>query len=375
MLRPLPTLLLAVLLAAAPAAELNEALFSAARAGDTAAIAAALDRGADVNAPSRYDATAVFYAADRGHLEAVRLLLARGADVNRQDTFYRMRPIDLALGNGHVAVALLLLEKGSKGGASALGTGVERGDAALVKAALRATDLERASLESALLAAEKEKKAEIAALVKAALDARPADPAPSYAVEPAALTRYAGRYRSEASGLTVDVSLRGSGLVAESAGQPPFTLVPTAEATFRVAQREGMSVVFGGRGGLVETLTVQQPASTLVLTRVAAADTPAAPAPSAPAASRPPAARTAARPWPSFRGEGGAGNGDGQGAVTEWDVATGRNVRWKTAVPGIANSSPIVWGHKVFVTTALSRGGDATFRTGLYGDVKPVDDL
>ena len=56
-------------------------------------------------------------------------------------------------------------------------------------------------------------------------------------------------------------------------------------------------------------------------------------------------------------------------------MASGRNIRWKTAIPGIANSSPIVWGNRVFVTTAISKAGDKSFRTGLYGDVKPVEDL
>jgi outer membrane protein assembly factor BamB len=381
MLTAMPTLPLALtlLMAAAPAADPKEALWSAARAGDTARLAAALDKGADVNAKSRYDATALFYAADRGHLEAVRLLVARGADVNLQDTFYKMRPIDLALGNEHAAVAVLLLEKGSRGGGRALRTGVELGDAGLVKAALAAADTDRAALQAALAAAEKEKRAEIAALVKAALDARPPDAAPSYAVDPAVLPRYAGNYRSEASGLTVTVLLRDGQLVAETAGQPPLTLVPTAEATFRVAQMEGATVAFGGRGGMIESMTVTQPNATLVLARLAASAATAAsdvPAPQPPtAASVAPAPRTSPRPWPSFRGLGAAGNGDGQGAVAEWDVATGRNVKWKTPIPGIANSSPIVWGEKVFVTTAVSRAGDKTFRTGLYGDVKPVEDL
>ena len=70
-----------------------------------------------------------------------------------------------------------------------------------------------------------------------------------------------------------------------------------------------------------------------------------------------------------------SGNGDGQGAVTEWDVASGKNIKWKTPIPGIANSSPIVWGNRIFATTAISKAGDKTFRTGAYGDVKPVDDL
>ena len=61
--------------------------------------------------------------------------------------------------------------------------------------------------------------------------------------------------------------------------------------------------------------------------------------------------------------------------MSDWDVASGKNIKWKTAIPGIANSSPIVWGNRVFVTTAISKAGDTTFRTGAYGDVKPVDDL
>jgi outer membrane protein assembly factor BamB len=365
--------------AAAPTADLDAALWSAARAGDTAAIAAALDKGADVNAKSRYDATALFFAADRGHLEAVRLLVARGADVNVQDTFYRFRPLDMALMNDHAAVAVLLLEKGSKGGRAALRSGIELNDVALVKAALGVADVDRLTLQSALSAAEKDMRTEIAALVKAALDTRPPEPAPSYAVDPAVLVRYAGSYRSEASGLTITVSVRDGQLVTESAGQPPLALLATGEATFRVPQMQETTVVFGGRGGMVESMTVTQPSSTMVLARVAATAATTAPALTAATSSRAPtlspAARTAARPWPSFRGLAASGNGDGQGAVADWDVVSGRNVKWKTPIPGIANSSPIVWGDKVFVTTALSKSGDKTFRTGLYGDVKPVEDL
>jgi cytochrome c len=58
------------------------ALHDGARNGDVAAIAAALDGGADVNAND--GSTALYIAARRGHLEAVRLLIERGADVNAQ---------------------------------------------------------------------------------------------------------------------------------------------------------------------------------------------------------------------------------------------------------------------------------------------------
>ena len=74
----------------------NEALWEAARAGDTAAITAALAKGADVNAKARYDVTALIFAAGSGRLEAVKLLVARGANVNAQDTFYRARAAEMA---------------------------------------------------------------------------------------------------------------------------------------------------------------------------------------------------------------------------------------------------------------------------------------
>jgi outer membrane protein assembly factor BamB len=61
--------------------------------------------------------------------------------------------------------------------------------------------------------------------------------------------------------------------------------------------------------------------------------------------------------------------------VAEWDTATGKNIKWKMPIPGTANSSPIIWGNRVFVTTAVSKSDDKGVRTGAYGDVKPLDDL
>ena len=59
----------------------------------------------------------------------------------------------------------------------------------------------------------------------------------------------------------------------------------------------------------------------------------------------------------------------------KWDVATGENVLWKTPVDGVAVSSPIVWGDRVFLSTAVSSDPTAGIRTGLYGDVEPAKDV
>ena len=105
---------------------LAEELWDAARAGDAARVARALDKGADVNAKSRY-ATALTFAADKGHIDVVKLLLDRGADLNGQDTFYKFRALDMALMNNYQHVAMLLLERGSQGAGSALMSAVRSG--------------------------------------------------------------------------------------------------------------------------------------------------------------------------------------------------------------------------------------------------------
>jgi outer membrane protein assembly factor BamB len=81
-----------------------------------------------------------------------------------------------------------------------------------------------------------------------------------------------------------------------------------------------------------------------------------------------------AQNWPSFRGPAASGVNDGQKLPTKWDVAKGRNIAWKAAIPGLAHSSPIVWGDRIFVTTAVSSRPDAGFRRGLYGDGDASDD-
>ena len=47
-----------------------------------------------------------------------------------------------------------------------------------------------------------------------------------------------------------------------------------------------------------------------------------------------------------------------------WDVGASRNVAWKTAIPGLAHSSPIVWGDRIYVTTAVAASGRSQVKTG-----------
>jgi outer membrane protein assembly factor BamB len=74
----------------------------------------------------------------------------------------------------------------------------------------------------------------------------------------------------------------------------------------------------------------------------------------------------AARQWPAFRGVNLSGVAEAQARPPQtFDVPNGRNVRWRTALPGFAHSSPIVWDGRVYVTTAVpGTGGDVTLALG-----------
>ena len=78
--------------------------------------------------------------------------------------------------------------------------------------------------------------------------------------------------------------------------------------------------------------------------------------------------------WPSFRGPNASGVADGKPTAVKWNAATGENVAWKAPVDGVAVSSPIVWGNRVFVSTAISGDPKQGSRTGQYGDVEPITD-
>lgn len=81
-----------------------------------------------------------------------------------------------------------------------------------------------------------------------------------------------------------------------------------------------------------------------------------------------------AQNWPQFRGPSASGVVEGRPAASSWDATKAVNTRWKTEIPGLSHSSPVVWGKKVFVITAVSSAAKDETRYGLYGDVDPVKD-
>jgi len=55
--------------------------------------------------------------------------------------------------------------------------------------------------------------------------------------------------------------------------------------------------------------------------------------------------------WPQWRGPAGQGISTEKNLPTTWTAT--KNIKWKTPIEGLGHSSPIVWGKKIFLTTAL----------------------
>ena len=69
-----------------------------------------------------------------------------------------------------------------------------------------------------------------------------------------------------------------------------------------------------------------------------------------------------AQNWPSFRGPNASGVAEGTNPPVTWDLEKSQNVLWKTDIPGLSHSSPIVWGNNIFVITAVSSEAKPTFK-------------
>src|SRR5579859_809488 len=61
--------------------------------------------------------------------------------------------------------------------------------------------------------------------------------------------------------------------------------------------------------------------------------------------------------WPQWRGPNMTGYAPSGDPPIRWDEKT--NVKWKTLIPGRGSSTPIVWGERIFLLTAIDTGKEA----------------
>jgi outer membrane protein assembly factor BamB len=57
--------------------------------------------------------------------------------------------------------------------------------------------------------------------------------------------------------------------------------------------------------------------------------------------------------WPAWRGPAGSGHTAETGVPTQWDASA---VAWKSVLPGRGQSSPVIWGDRIFLTSYLEEG-------------------
>lgn len=377
-------LILAPTLAEAEAtSDPGAALIAAAQRQDIDQVKALLEAGTPVDAANRYGATALFYATDKGNLDLAKLLIEAGANVNVRDTFYSATPVGWALFSiseetQHREIVLLLLASGAEQADAALSAAVRMDDAEMLRAALATGKVSLEARRKTLAEAERAEKTAMAATLAEGLppeaQAEEADASPAPTLTAEDRTRYVGEFANTDIGMRIKIFVEGDQLKAQAGGQSALTLDPTGEDTFAAREQDGIDLTFAGRGGIVERFELAQGGQQLMFARAEPEAEGEAKAEAMAAAPLPAAKRGPAIQWASFRGPAASGIGDGQGVPSTWDGEAGTNVRWKTPIPGIALSSPVIWDQHVFVATATSEAGDDTFRTGLYGDVDSVED-
>ena len=231
--------------------ELNDQLFEAVRKGDAAAVTAALDRGADVNAKFRYGTTALFKAAERGNAAVAKILIDRGADVKVKDTFYNATAMTWAIDGDHWDVVRLLLAKDADAVDDVLMAGVRGSNEELVKMALERGGIKPENLTVALIMSSAEpKSAGIAEMLKKA------GAKPPFEVDAATIQSYAGKYKGE-PGPEITIAAKEGILFASGLGRGELRLMPLEKTTFRPLAFGGVTLTFNVEGGKVTGMTLK----------------------------------------------------------------------------------------------------------------------
>jgi outer membrane protein assembly factor BamB len=357
--RLMGTVLIALVATSAFASDRKrEALWSAVRAGDTKAIQAALASGAEVNAKNAIGVSALWIAASKGKLDVITLLVKRGADVNVRDGIWYMTPLSMSATS--LDIARFLIKSGAKDVDAALFAAVNTGKETLVRMILEEAKPGQDALDAGLYAATVAKNVKLQEiLTRAGAKSLP----PARQQDHKAWTKLAGTYESDGGG-TLVLSLKDVGLVTGGRW-----LKPTGPDSFTPLGSEGSRIRVERRGDEVARIIVTRFTAEYSYYRF----TKPALNPSALNDLKGGAVSVPLN-WPSFRGPNGTGVADGQQPPLAWNVKTGHHVRWKTPIPGLGHSCPIVWGDRIFVTTAVSGNPNPKIRIGNYGDVGSVND-
>ena len=85
-----------------------------------------------------------------------------------------------------------------------------------------------------------------------------------------------------------------------------------------------------------------------------------------------------AQNWPAFRGGETNGTSDKRPLPVSWNadssVGAVKGVGWRTALPGLSHSSPVVWGRRIYLTSAVAHSTKQTVKLGATGEPTAADD-
>lgn len=339
----------------------RDALWAAVRAGDVKAVKEAVAKGADVKARNEYGVSALWIAVGKGKLDVVQFLVEKGADVNERDDIWYQTPLSSSVGAGRVEMARFLIKAGARDVDAALLTAAAAGNVTMAQAILDQSKVSQDALDGALQIVT----AGTSAKLKEALQKAGAKPfTPPSADERKRWEKLVGSYDSD-GGSRMTVALKDAGLFFSGR-----YVRPTGPDTFAPPGAEGTSYVVEWKNGEVSRINLKRFTAEYGFFKF---KEPVA-KPTTEVKSEAVSVSTPLN-WPSFRGPDGTGVADGQNPPVVWNAAKGESIRWKTPVPGLGHSCPVVWGNRVFLTTAISSGqADPKIRVGNYGDVGSVND-
>jgi outer membrane protein assembly factor BamB len=315
--------------------------------------------------------TALALAAAQGHADVVRYLLDKGADPSFREGFFGTSVLEGSFEKGapEYRVAKMLLAAGAKDRAAALERALEAQDVGLARAAVESGPIlasEATDLRARYASKATGELAEILAQVKTAPD----PPPPKYTE--ADLRGFAGRFEGGDDAVAT-VELRDAKLVLELGGTKSV-LVPQAEKVFGNAE-SGVTVRYFGRAGTIEGVSIER--TGMEPSRLRFADSASIRVGSGLGVRSP---GQVSRPdpttveWPGFRGANRSGIGDGADTPADFDLESGKNVLWRATLPGLGNSSPIVWGDRLYLTTAVAEGGSVPLKVGPSGSGEEVEE-
>lgn len=409
-----------------------QAYWRAARNGDLAKVKAALENGIEIDAKTEYGATALFFACDREQVEVVKFLLAKGADPNIRDTFYKATPVTWAQMKGNQEIILSLINFGGEGVDAILYGAVTGDDVDYAGKLLKSGKATEKGMLKARDAAKKADKPEMVAL----FDGYDLPDVPKIELSQELLESYSGEYKGERFNLTVSTN-QGQLLLAFNGGEPT-ELVPSSTTEFSLGTNdvvfdssdgkvEKLKIKLGdqemewvpvetGEGAPDESekSEMSDRAKSEGTGEKADAENADAAAPEkvktpkfGPSSKASIAAdlELSSPNWPGFRGVGGRGVAEGQDPPTRWSLPksepestgddaagavqsedqgevagapsnaeTDATVIWKSEVPGLGLSCPVIWGNRIYVTTAVSEEDSGGLKIGLYGDVDSIED-